>query len=181
MPQEWKPVQKEQLHHYPVFDLMLETYLSPRTGAPYPFYVLKTLDWVNVIPLTSDNRIVMIRQFRAGIASLTLEIPGGLIDREDKTPLAAARRELKEETGYESNEILYLGKVHPNPAILNNQCYTFLAKDVRLTSEQHLDRGEDIEVILVDADRIPDLIRDGEISHSQVLNAFQWFFQHQYG
>jgi 8-oxo-dGTP pyrophosphatase MutT (NUDIX family) len=175
MLREWKPVRSECIQHFRVFDLLRETYISPRTGHQYPFYVLQTWDWANIIPITPDKNVVMIRQFRAGIRSITLEIPGGLVDPEDGSPLDAAKRELREETGYDSDEIIPLGVVHPNPAIMNNRCYTFLATNVRLTGEQELDMGEDIVVQLVPLEKIPELIRGGEITHGLVLNAFQWY------
>jgi 8-oxo-dGTP pyrophosphatase MutT (NUDIX family) len=173
---KWKGVNKRRISRFAVFDLMMETYISPRTGEPYPFYVLETPDWVNVIPITPDDKVVMIRQFRAGIGEVVLEIPGGLVDADDDTPLDAARRELREETGYNGSEFVHLGTVHPNPAILNNRCHTFLARSVWLTGEQQLDQGEAIEVVPVPLKNIPGMIADGDISHSQVLNAFQWFF-----
>lgn len=175
MLRDWKPVRSECIQHFRVFDLMRETFISPRTGDPYPFYVLQTGDWANIIPVTPDDNVVMIRQFRAGTRSFTLEIPGGLVDPSDGSPLRAARREMLEETGYDSEEILPLGAVHPNPAIMNNRCHTFLASNVRLIGEQNLDLGEDIDVQLIALKEIPRLIRNGEITHGLVLNAFQWF------
>jgi ADP-ribose pyrophosphatase len=176
---EWKSVKSECIQHFRVFDLMRETYISPRTGNKYPFFVLQTCDWANIIPVTPDKQVVMIRQFRAGIRSFTLEIPGGLVDPMDNSPLEAAKREMQEETGYDSDQIISLGTVHPNPAIMNNRCHTFLATDVRITGDQKLDMGEDIDVMLVPLEEIPDLIRNGEITHSQVLNAFHWYYDHQ--
>lgn len=179
MTREWKPVQSECIQHFRVFDLMRETYISPRTGNQYPFYILQTCDWANIIPITPEHEVVMIRQFRAGIRTFTLEIPGGLIDPTDSSPMEAAKREMNEETGYDSDHIIPLGTVHPNPAIMNNRCYTFLATDVRLKGSQKLDMGEDIEVTLISLSKIPELIRNGEITHSQVLNAFHWLQDHQ--
>lgn len=175
MLREWKSIRSECIQHFRIFDLMRETYISPRTGDQYPFYVLQTMDWTNIIPVTSDGHVVMIRQFRAGIRSFTLEIPGGLVDPSDGSPLKAARREMCEETGYDSEEIVSLGMAHPNPAFMNNRCYTFLARNARCIGEQKLDIGEDIDVCLIPLEKIPQLIRDGEITHSLVLNAFQWF------
>ncbi len=92
---------------------------------------------MNVIALTDREDVVLIRQYRHGIGEVTLEIPGGLMDADE--PLAAAKRELLEETGYRAEEWIDLGYVHPNPAIQNNRCYTFLALGAKLAGAQSLD------------------------------------------
>jgi 8-oxo-dGTP pyrophosphatase MutT (NUDIX family) len=130
---------------------------------------------VNVIPLSPQKEVVLIRQYRHGTRQVTLEIPGGLVEEGD-SPEEAAERELFEETGFRASEIIPLGFVHPNPAIQNNRCYTFIAKDVVLAGEQSLDEKEDIEVLCRPITEIPRLIRDGEITHSLVLAAFYRFF-----
>ena len=95
---------------------------------------------------------------------------------ENDSPREAAERELLEETGYGLSEIIPLGFVHPNPAIQNNRCYTYLAKDVFLAGEQSLDDKEDIEILLRPVTEIPRLIKEGDITHSLVLAAFYRFF-----
>lgn len=129
-------------------------------------------DWVNVIPLTADNEVVMVRQFRHGIEDFTLEIPGGMVDPEDTDPCSAAQRELWEETGYGSADIVRLGEVHPNPALQKNRCFSFLARDVRPTRKPQLDGTEEIEVVLVPRAEIAGRIAGGEISHALVIAAF---------
>lgn len=117
----------------------------------------------------------MIAQYRHGIQGVTLEIPGGLVEQGD-TPEGAARRELREETGYSADEIIALGCVHPNPAIQNNACYTYLARDVVLAGSQEQDDKEDIEVVLQPLSKIPRLISEGAITHSLVIAAFYRFY-----
>jgi 8-oxo-dGTP pyrophosphatase MutT (NUDIX family) len=136
---------------------------------------LESSPWVNVIPLTPENNVVLIRQYRHGIRDVTLEIPGGLVEDGD-TPEEAAAKELAEETGYRSTEMISFGAVHPNPAIQNNLCYTFLAKDAFVGGVQQQDEKEDIEVLLRPLDEIPRLIREGQISHSLVVVAFYRLF-----
>jgi len=162
-------------YSYRVFGIRTDRALSPRTGREHSFYILESSPWVNVIPLTPEQDVVLVRQYRHGTGQVTLEIPGGLVEDSD-TPEKAAERELLEETGYRASEVVSLGAVHPNPAIQNNQCHTFLAKDVFPVGPQRQDEREDIEVVLRPVKVIPRLIRDGEITHALVLAAFYRFF-----
>jgi 8-oxo-dGTP pyrophosphatase MutT (NUDIX family) len=117
----------------------------------------------------------MVRQYRHGSGEVTLEIPGGLIDAGD-TPEKAAVRELLEETGFQAREVLEIGVVNPNPALFNNRCYTFLAKDVKKIREPMPDQTEDIEVVLVPLSDISEWIRTGKIDHAIVITAFTHYF-----
>ena len=143
----WKIISTKNDGSFEIFNLRTDRAISPRTGNSHDFYVLETTDWVNVIPVTRDNEIVMIRQYRHGIQDVTLEIPGGIIENND-TPEGAAARELREETGYRAGRMVPLGRVLANPAFLNNSCYTFLATDVELDGRIDQDDEEDIEVVL---------------------------------
>jgi len=138
------------------------------------FFVIENPNWVNVIALTSDEQVVLIEQFRHGSDEIVLEIPGGLIDG-DESEETAAKRELLEETGYSSNEFIYLGKSRPNPAIQNNWVYHFAALNCELTEETSFDDHESVVTKLVSLNAIPDLIEDEQITHSLVLAAFYKF------
>ncbi len=141
------------------------------TGAECDFVVLEFPDWVNVVPLTDDGQVVLIRQYRHGISASTWEIPGGVIDPGEE-PLHAAVRELQEETGYAAQNVKLLGRVSPNPAIQGNWSYSFLAQGCKLAGPPNLDPFEDIEVKLFPLEEIPQLIRREEICNSLVINAF---------
>ena len=172
----WKQVAKEPLADARVFTVARERALSPRTGLECDFYVLNTPDWVNVVPVTPEGDLVLVRQYRQGIHDVTLEIPGGTMDPDDSGPLEAARRELLEETGYEAERLVSLGWVHPNPALQDTRCHTFLAQGARRVAEPSPDGSEDLEVVLVPLAKAPELISKGEITHSLVLCAFAWAF-----
>ena len=157
-PKPWKLISSKERESYKIFSLRIDRAQSPRTHKEHDFYVLESADWVNVIPLTPQNEVVLISQYRHGIKEVTLEIPGGIVEVGD-TPEEAALRELREETGYEGSQMILLGSVHPNPAFLDNRCYSYLARGVSLTGKQEQDTKEDIEVMLRPFARGRSLIR----------------------
>ncbi len=132
--------------------------------------VLETRDWVNVVARTPEGRFVFVRQFRFGTERVTTEIPGGVVERGEE-PLAAAKRELREETGYEASRWSELGRVEPNPAFQDNHCHHFLADGARRVGDQQLDAGEDIAVATLTEAEVQTGIAAGEIAHTLVLSA----------
>jgi 8-oxo-dGTP pyrophosphatase MutT (NUDIX family) len=171
----WKLIRSQPAQSFRVFSVRTDTTVSPRTGIEHDFYVIETKDWINIIPLTDDDQVVMIRQYRHGSREVTLEIPGGLVDPGD-TPKKAAARELLEETGYQAKEWTQIGVVNPNPALFNNRCYTFLAQDIKKVSDPTPDQTEDIEVVLIPLEDISGLILKGQIDHAMVITAFTHYF-----
>src|SRR5262249_39155959 len=133
--------------------------------------LIHSADWVNVIALTSDDRVVLIRQYRPGVDRVCLEIPGGMIE-PGEDPCEAAARELAEETGYTGGALELLGKVSPNPAILSNPLYTVLARGVALTGPPTPDDGEVLSVLTASLTDCQRRIVDGEIDHALVIVAF---------
>ncbi|NPU85567.1 MAG: NUDIX hydrolase [Syntrophaceae bacterium] len=175
MPKAWDVLSTRYDRSFRVFRLRTDRARSPRTGKDHDFFVLESPTWVNVIPLTPEEEVVLVRQYRHGTREVTLEIPGGVMEEGD-TPEGAARRELREETGWREERMTSLGYVIPNPAIQNNRCYTFLAEGVVPVGAQEQDDKEDIEVVLLPLAEIPRLIREGEIRHSLVIAAFYRYF-----
>jgi len=137
----------------------------------YPFFKMEFMDWVNVVPITAKNEVVFVKQYRFGIDDITLEVPAGTLDVGENNPEVAAKRELLEETGYASQNMIYLGKVAVNPAIQNNYCHFYLAEGASLVGEQDLDLTEDIEIKLIKLADIDELISSGSINHSLAVLA----------
>lgn len=166
----WELLESRPLPPMILFRPRWDLLRNPRTGQALERLVLETPAWVNVVALTEELRLVVVRQYRFGTRSVTTEIPGGLVELGEEHG-AAARRELREETGYSAERWTYLGAVEPNPAFQDNLCHHWLAEDARLTHPQDLDGGEDIEVATLALDQVRRAILAGEIRHALVLTA----------
>jgi ADP-ribose pyrophosphatase len=178
-PKPWPKLTSKKVGDFRIFNLLNEIRTSPLTGKEHDFYIIDAVNWVNVVPITSDGKIVMVEQFRHGSNTIELEIPGGMMDDEDSDPIAAGLRELKEETGYEGSHARLIGQIFPNPAIMNNTCYTVLVENCECRHQICLDHTEDIAVTLINPTEIPELIRSGRIGHSLVVVALYYYELHR--
>lgn len=149
---------------------------DPRDGREHEFFVIEAADWINVVPVTAEGKIVMIEQYRHGTGEITLEIPGGMVD-EGESPAETAARELVEETGYRASTVELIGRSRPNPAIQNNWLYSFVARNCVLTQAPQPDEVEQIDVRLVPFKEVPRLITTGAINHSLVIATFYYLIK----
>ena len=171
----WQTISTKEIADCRVFRVRED--VAERDGLEGTFYVIENPDWVNVVAITKDEQVVMIEQFRHGIHDLILEIPGGMVD-EGEEPAAAAARELLEETGYSSSEWVFLGSSLPNPALQSNAIHHYLAIGCEKTAEPSFDEHESIATKLYPLMAVPEMIKSGQISHSLVVAAFQYFSFH---
>lgn len=169
---QWKSLsRKTEIFRTKIFAVCSEKFQCLRTDAEIDFITLSSYNWVNVIAMTAEGKILLIRQFRPGTMQEEIEIPGGCIDPADPSPEHAAARELLEETGYAGENARIIGKVSPNPAIQGNLCFTVLIDNVKKVSEPQLEDTECIETEEVSVKKIKEMISAGEIRHGLVLNA----------
>jgi 8-oxo-dGTP pyrophosphatase MutT (NUDIX family) len=166
----WRKVKSEAGPKLLLFNARYDFMENPRNHKIMKRIVLETRDWVNVVAITPEKKIVLVKQYRFGAGKITVEIPAGLIDQNESSRDSAIR-ELSEETGYTTTNWQYLGYVEPNPAFLNNRCHHWLAMDVVKTTDTHLDDGEDIAVELYTYDELTDAIHMGEVNHVLALSA----------
>ncbi len=172
----WKIHSTKEILSTPIFDVHVDSSECPRTGRRGDFYKFKFGNWVNIVAVTAENEMVMIRQYRHGNRKLELEIPGGLIDSTDPDPVFAGQRELLEETGYSGRNPRIIGVVNPNPALQDNNCYTVLVENAEKLSETAMEDCEDIETELVPVEKVLKLVKYGKITHGLVLNALMFYF-----
>jgi 8-oxo-dGTP pyrophosphatase MutT (NUDIX family) len=125
-----------------------------------------TRDWVHVVALTDDDRLVMNRQYRHGAGEVHLELPGGVMDAEDTDPIAAGRREFLEETGHGAREFRHVVSLRPNPATHTNRVHTVLALGAAPVGVQSFDNGEEIAVELIPVPEVLRIIREGAVQQS---------------
>ncbi len=175
---KWDIIEDKKLLETPIFSLHQRDLLPHKKTETAPFYVLDAPDWINVIALTVDQKIVLVEQYRAGVHESSLEIPGGMVD-EDESPLESAKRELLEETGYQSKKWTKLGHTSANAAILNNYTHMYLAENCIKVDEQNLDGNEDIAVHVLELDYFLELVKNSTVHHSIVVAAVAHLLLHQ--
>lgn len=174
----WELLDSREDRKYRLFSVNITRNRSPRTGEIHEFEVLNSPDWVGVIPVTADNRLVLVRQFRHGSGELSLEPPGGLA-KAGRSPEQSAREELEEETGYVAETFELLGCLNPLPALFNNRFYVYLARDVTATGTLNPDETEEIETVLIPVQDLRDYIRSGKITCAVMIAALHLFLDRE--
>lgn len=170
----WETLSVEQVADCRVFRVNRKICRHPVRGTTAPFFVLDALDWVNVVAVTASGELVLVNQYRYGTEAPSLEVPGGVMD-PGEDPVAAARRELLEETGYSGGVARVLGRVHPNPAIQNNRCHLVCIEGVQAGGPLGWDEHEEIEVSVLPAEAVFKLVHSGAITHALAFNALLLF------
>ena len=172
-PETWTRKQSKAVADCRVFKIREDFCERDSDAKNAVFFVVESPDWVNVIALTADQQVVLIEQFRHGSEEIILEIPGGMLDADEDREVAA-KRELLEETGFSSDEFVYLGKSRPNPAIQNNWIHHYAALNCEKTDDTAFDEHESVVTKLVPLIEIEGLVESGAITHSLAIVGFYY-------
>ena len=177
MSDHWKLLKDKDgpKHHF--LNLHYQQYEKIKTGDEIDILVVSSADAANVIPLTKDLEVILVKQFRFGIQQETLEIPGGLIDTNENQ-LIGIKRELSEETGYTSLNWKHLGTLPFNPVYHKNYIHHYLAENVELTEETNFDLGEHIELVILPLPEVLHKVKGGQLIHPHTISAFMLAYDH---
>lgn len=174
----WPLERSEQVGDYRHFRVRRDWCRSPGAADPHDFYVLDMPDWVQVVAVTTDDRLVLVEQFRPGSRRVTLEFPAGLVDPGEDA-VAAGVRELEEETGYRGGEAVVIGDLDPNPALQNNRLYVVLIEGCRATGERDPDPAEEIRVREASLDDVASLIHAARFDTAFGIVAWDCYRRHR--
>ncbi len=161
----WPVLGRERLADYGIFRVDRLRLRSPRNGQVYERHILDLPDWVNVVPIAEDGRIVMVEQYRFGSATMSLEFPAGTLE-PGEAPEDGARRELREETGYAPATLEQVASLYADPAIQDNRLHVLVARGCRPAHPTEQDDGEDVHVRLFRPEEVRAMARDGRIHHA---------------
>lgn len=173
-PSRWEKLGQRLQLQTRVFEVRGTRYRHPGRQTEREFVVIHAPDWVNVVAVTTDERIVLVRQFRYGIDEFSLEVPGGVMEAGED-PVTAGLRELREETGFAGQSARLLGSVHPNPAIQSNRCHFVLVEGAVRSHELEWDPDEEIHVTAQPVSEVLAVAHAGGIVHGLALNALMMF------
>ena len=174
----WREVESRQIADCRIFTVEASNVESPVDGSRHEYFRIRSVDWVQVVPVTATGDIVMVRQYRHGSQAVSLEVPAGLIEAGE-APAQAAVRECREETGYRIERLQALGVLRPNPALFSNRLYSFCAFDAELVGAIQQTATEFTEVERVPVAQLPELLTSGRIDHA-LDTAVLWRFWHEY-
>ncbi|MDR1366790.1 MAG: NUDIX hydrolase [Puniceicoccales bacterium] len=165
IPSRWILTNQKSVFSCPIFQLLKKKYIHPTDRRSGDFYAMDIADWVQVVAFTTENKLILVQQFRFGIEIISLETPGGLIEKNED-PIAAGLRELREETGYVPENAYLLTTFYPNPAIQTNRLYIVIAENCQKIDDQHLDPNEEITCYTATFSECLEKIKSGKINHA---------------
>ena len=178
----WEEVHTEHIVQDEWIDFRKTAYRFPDGRIFEPYYSYTRRDYVVIVASDEEGRFICVRQFRQGIRQVTTEFPAGAVEKKDgedekEAALRAAQRELREETGYVSDDWQHLLTLPSNATISDNYASLFLARNCRKTAEQELDEMELLSIRKHTLEEIDRMIADGNFQ--QAVHALAWMLARQ--
>lgn len=172
---DWKLLDSEYLFKRPWLTARRDVVELPDGRVMNEYYVLEYPTWINVVAITTEGEMLLTRQYRHALGRTCFEIVAGVVEKNEE-PLAAAKRELREETGYGDGEWEELMVISANASTMNNLTHCYLAKNIHRIGEQKLDDMEDIEVYRYSQDEVLNMLEHGEFMQSLMIAPLQKYF-----
>jgi len=163
MIKKWHKIKSEIVFNHRWFKLRQDTVLMPDGKVIDDYIVSERPDVVLIFPITSENEVVMVEQYKHAAEEILLEFPGGFFDSEKESPQMAAQRELLEETGYTFEHLTAIATVIDNPTKDCNRTYLFIAYNCKKIQQQILDETENIAVKIIPLEAIEEKILKQDI------------------
>lgn len=170
--QKWQVIKTEDVSPNKWFPVFRDTVKTSKGDIVDDFYYGRLGKIVLILPITKDNEVIFVRQYRHGVKEVMIELPAGMVEGEEALESRAVK-ELEEEIGvaYDEDNLKFLGKSIPVPHKLDMTVYSYLAKDVELTLTQKLEKLEDLEIVGIPSKEIFDLVEKGEINQPDTITA----------
>ena len=159
----WKTLRSDEVFASPFVIVHRDKVELPDGVLINDFYTVTVSDAAMIVVLTDDNSILLKSEYRYSCGEDLIECPAGTFDKDETDPLVVAKRELLEETGYTSDNWTYLGATRESTSKLTNMMHIFLARDCVKVSEQHLDKTEHMDLIIVPLEKAVDMVMKNEI------------------
>ncbi|MGL1894439.1 MAG: NUDIX hydrolase [Spirochaetaceae bacterium] len=179
MIKKWKTLNKKLRGDYRIFKTFAVDRQSSNGEKKAEFYLVESPDWMTIVPVLKNEEgiecFLMVKQYRHGSDSITLEFPAGMVDPGEDSYNTAAR-ELSEETGYKAESITLVSEINPNPAFMTNKTSTFVARGLTKSGEQNLDEHEEIETLLVPTRDFESMV-GGDMVNSAIMVQAYYFYQ----
>lgn len=172
---KWKRLSSEVGPDLKLFRARWDDMQNPRNEKSQKMIILQSKDAVNVVAISPQKTIVFVRQYRFGIEDFTLELPGGLVNHDEER-MPAVKRELREETGYVSDQWEELGKIASNPVFMDSYIYHYLAENANAKFDLALDDGEDVEIVEIPLEEVKKMLYAGKFLHPHTVSALILYF-----
>lgn len=171
----WKVLESEYVSSRPWLTARKDKVQLPSGEVYDEYYVLEYPTWVNIIAITEDDKFVLVEQYRHALGIVETELCAGVVEQGEQ-PLAGAKRELQEETGYAGGRWKLNCITAGNPGSANNLCYCYIARGVKKVSGQHLDATEDIKVRILTRRQLFSMLKNGGMMQAMMTTSLWKFF-----